>query len=95
MDRSASYAARYAAKNVVAAGLAERLTIELAYAISRGQNGFSIFVDSEGTGQLPDEKLAELVEECFDFTPDGIIKSLDLRRPVTAEPSSLRTFRPS
>lgn len=91
VDRSASYAARYAAKNVVAAGLAERLTIELAYAIGVAEP-VSIFVDSEGTGQLPDEKLAELVEECFDFTPDGIIKSLDLRRPIYRQTAAYGHF---
>ena len=81
VDRSASYAARYAAKNVVAAGLAERCEIELAYAIGIAQP-VSILVDTQGTGKLPDDKIAEIVANVFDFTPGGIIKKLDLRRPI-------------
>ena len=81
VDRSASYAARYAAKNVVAAGLAERCEIELAYAIGIAQP-VSILVDTQGTGKLPDDKIAEIVSKVFDFTPGGIIKKLDLRRPI-------------
>ena len=81
VDRSASYAARYAAKNVVAAGLAERCEIELAYAIGIAQP-VSILVDTQGTGKLPDDKIAEIVAKVFDFTPGGIIKKLDLRRPI-------------
>ena len=81
VDRSASYAARYAAKNVVAAGLAERGEIELAYAIGIAQP-VSILVDTQGTGKLPDDKIAEIVSKVFDFTPGGIIKKLDLRRPI-------------
>ena len=81
VDRSASYAARYAAKNVVAAGLAERCEIELAYAIGIAQP-VSILVDTRGTGKLPDDKIAEIVSKVFDFTPGGIIKKLDLRRPI-------------
>ncbi len=81
VDRSASYAARYAAKNVVAAGLAERCEIELAYAIGIAQP-VSILVDTQGTGKLPDDRIAEIVSKVFDFTPGGIIKKLDLRRPI-------------
>ena len=81
VDRSASYAARYAAKNVVAAGLADRCEIELAYAIGIAQP-VSILVDTQGTGKLPDDKIAEIVSKVFDFTPGGIIKKLDLRRPI-------------
>ena len=81
VDRSASYAARYAAKNVVAAGLAERCEIELAYAIGIAQP-VSILVDTQGTGKLPDDKIAEIVSKVFDFTPGGIIRKLDLRRPI-------------
>lgn len=81
VDRSACYAARYAAKNVVAAGLADRCEIELAYAIGVAQP-VSILVDTQGTGKIADEKIAELVEKVFDFTPAGIIKTLKLRRPI-------------
>ena len=81
VDRSASYAARYAAKNVVAAGLADRCEIELAYAIGIAQP-VSILVDTQGTGKLPDDRIAEIVSKVFDFTPGGIIRKLDLRRPI-------------
>ena len=81
VDRSASYAARYAAKNVVAAGLADRCEIQLAYAIGVAKP-VSILVDTKGTGILPDERIAEIVSEVFDFTPAGIIKTLKLRRPI-------------
>ena len=81
VDRSASYAARYAAKNVVAAGLAERCEIELSYAIGVAQP-LSILVDTQGTGRLPDEQIAALVEKHFDFRPAAIIRDLKLRRPI-------------
>lgn len=81
VDRSACYAARYAAKNVVAAGLADRCEIELAYAIGVAKP-VSILVDTQGTGVLPDDQIAKLVEKTFDFTPAGIIKTLNLRRPI-------------
>ena len=81
VDRSACYAARYAAKNVVAAKLADRCEIELAYAIGVAEP-VSILVDTHGTGKLADDVIAKLVEENFDFTPAGIIKTLDLRRPI-------------
>ena len=81
VDRSASYAARYAAKNVVAAGLARQCEIQLAYAIGIAEP-VSILVDTKGTGVVPDEKLADIVRENFEFTPGGIIKALDLRRPI-------------
>ncbi|MGN1416009.1 MAG: methionine adenosyltransferase [Oscillospiraceae bacterium] len=80
VDRSAAYAARYAAKNVVAAGLADKCEVELAYAIGVAKP-VSVMVDTFGTGRVSDEKLAEAVEQVFDFTPDGIIKALDLRKP--------------
>ena len=80
VDRSAAYAARYAAKNVVAAGLADKCEVELAYAIGVAKP-VSVMVDTFGTGKVSDEKLAEAVEQVFDFTPDGIIKTLDLRKP--------------
>lgn len=81
VDRSASYAARYAAKNVVAAGLADRCEIQLAYAIGVAKP-VSIMVDTFGTGKLDDEKIAKIVEKNFDFRPAAIIRDLDLRRPI-------------
>lgn len=81
VDRSAAYAARYVAKNLVAAGLADRCEIQLAYAIGVAKP-VSIFVDSFGTGKVSDEKLSELVEKTFDLRPAAIIKNLDLRRPI-------------
>lgn len=81
VDRSASYMARYAAKNVVAAGLAKRCELELAYAIGVA-HPVSILVDTGGTGILPDEKLSEAVSAVFDFRPAAIIEQLDLRRPI-------------
>ncbi|MGN0693092.1 MAG: methionine adenosyltransferase [Oscillospiraceae bacterium] len=80
VDRSAAYAARYAAKNVVAAGLADKCEVELAYAIGVAKP-VSVMVDTFGTGKVSDEKLAAAVEQVFDFTPDGIIRTLDLRKP--------------
>ena len=84
VDRSASYAARYAAKNVVKAGLASKCEIELAYAIGVARP-VSVFVDTFGTGTIPDEKISEIICKVFDFTPDGIIKMLDLRKPIYAQ----------
>ena len=81
VDRSAAYAARYVAKNIVAAGLAEKCEIQLSYAIGVAQPT-SIMVDTFGTGKLSDEKLVEIVRENFDLRPAGIIKMLDLRRPI-------------
>ena len=81
VDRSACYAARWAAKNVVASGLADRCEIELAYAIGVPEP-VSVMVDTKGTGNLPDEQIAEIVCRVFDFTPAGIIRDLDLRRPI-------------
>ena len=81
VDRSACYAARYAAKNIVAAGLADKCEIELAYAIGIAEP-VSILVDSFGTGKFSDDRLSEIVAENFDFLPAAIIKSLDLRRPI-------------
>jgi len=81
VDRSAAYAARYAAKNVVAAGLATKCEIQLAYAIGIAKP-VSIFVDTFGTGKISDEKIAELVDKHFDLRPSAIIKNLDLRRPI-------------
>ena len=81
VDRSAAYAARYVAKNIVAAGLAEKCEIQLSYALGVAQPT-SIMVDTFGTGKLSDEKLVEIVRENFDLRPAGIIKMLDLRRPI-------------
>ena len=81
VDRSATYAARYVAKNLVAAGLADKCEIQLAYAIGVARP-VSILVDSFGTGKLPDDRLAEIVEKHFDLRPAAIIRDLDLRRPI-------------
>ncbi len=81
VDRSASYAVRYAAKNLVAAGLADKCEIEVAYAIGVARPT-SIQVDTFGTGRLPERELAEIVRKEFDLRPAGIIKMLDLRRPI-------------
>ena len=81
VDRSAAYAARYAAKNIVAAGLADKCEIQLAYAIGVAEP-VSILVETFGTGKIADEKIAELVAENFVFTPKGIIEALDLRKPI-------------
>ena len=81
VDRSAAYAARYVAKNIVAAGLAEKCEIQLSYAIGVAEPT-SVMVDTFGTGKIADDKLVEIVRENFDLRPAGIIKMLDLRRPI-------------
>lgn len=81
MDRSAAYAARWVAKNIVAAGLAKRCEIELAYAIGVA-HPVSIMVDTFGTGTVGDEQLSQAVQQVFDLRPTAIIKELDLRRPM-------------
>lgn len=81
VDRSASYMARYIAKNIVAAGLAGRCEIQLAYSIGVA-HPLSVMVDTHGTGSVPAEKLVEAVQMVFDLTPDGIMDTLDLRRPI-------------
>ncbi|MBR2854588.1 MAG: methionine adenosyltransferase domain-containing protein, partial [Clostridia bacterium] len=81
VDRSGAYAARYVAKNLVAAGLADQVEIQLSYAIGVAQPT-SVMVQTFGTGKLSDEKLTEIVREHFDLRPAGIIKMLDLRRPI-------------
>ena len=81
VDRSAAYAARYAAKNLVAAGLADKCEIQLSYAIGVA-SPTSVHVDTFGTGKLDDVRLVEIIRENFDFRPAGIIKMLDLRRPI-------------
>ena len=81
MDRSAAYAARWAAKNVVAAGLAKRCQIQLAYAIGVAKP-VSILVETFGTGIVSDTQLSEAVSSVFDFRPSSIIRELDLRKPI-------------
>ncbi len=81
VDRSATYAARYVAKNIVAAGLAERVELQLAYAIGIAEP-VSILIDTFGTGKISDEDIAKLVEKNFNLTPQGIITGLNLRKPI-------------
>ncbi len=91
VDRSAAYAARYAAKNVVAAGLADKCEIQLSYAIGVAQPT-SVMIDTFGTGVVSDEKLTEIVRKVFDFRPAGIIKMLDLRRPIYKQTAAYGHF---
>ncbi len=91
VDRSAAYAARYVAKNIVAAGLAEKCEIQLSYAIGVA-HPTSVMVDTFGTGKISNEKLVEIVRENFDLRPAGIIKMLDLRRPIYKQTSSYGHF---
>ena len=91
VDRSAAYAARYVAKNIVAAGLAEKCEIQLSYAIGVAQPT-SVMVDTFGTGKLSDQKLVELIRENFDLRPAGIIKMLDLRRPIYKQTAAYGHF---
>ena len=91
VDRSAAYAARYAAKNVVAAGLADKCEVQLSYAIGVAQPT-SVMVDTFGTGKLSDEKITEIVRENFDLRPAGIIKMLDLRRPIYRQTAAYGHF---
>ncbi len=91
VDRSAAYAARYVAKNIVAAGLADKCEIQLSYAIGVAQPT-SIMVDTFGTGKLSEEKLVEIVRENFDLRPAGIIKMLDLRRPIYKQTAAYGHF---
>ena len=91
VDRSAAYAARHAAKNIVAAGLARQCEIQLAYAIGVAQP-VSLLVDTKGTGVVPDDKLAAMVARLFDLRPDGIIKRFDLRRPIYRQTAAYGHF---
>ncbi|MCI8770001.1 MAG: methionine adenosyltransferase [Lachnospiraceae bacterium] len=91
VDRSAAYAARYVAKNIVAAGLANRCEIQLSYAIGVAQPT-SVMIDTFGTGKLSDSKLEEIVRENFDLRPAGIIKMLDLRRPIYKQTAAYGHF---
>ena len=91
VDRSACYMARYIAKNIVAAGLASRAEVQLAYAIGVAEP-VSVMVDTFGTGTIPEEKITELVRQNFSLTPKGIIETLDLRRPVYKQTAAYGHF---
>ena len=91
VDRSASYMARYVAKNIVAAGLCDKCEVQVAYAIGIAKP-VSLFVSTFGTGKVPDEKIEKAVAEVFDLTPQGIITTLDLLRPIYRETSNYGHF---
>jgi S-adenosylmethionine synthetase len=91
VDRSASYMARYVAKNIVAAGLCERCEVQLAYAIGIAKP-VSLYVSTFETGKVPDEIIEKAVSELFDLTPQGIIRTLDLLRPIYRETSNYGHF---
>ena len=91
VDRSAAYMARYIAKNIVAAGLAKKCQIEVAYAIGVA-HPISVLVDTFGTGKISDARLSQLVTECFDLRPAAIIRTLDLRRPIYQQTASYGHF---
>ncbi|ABB14896.1 MULTISPECIES: methionine adenosyltransferase [Carboxydothermus] len=91
VDRSAAYAARYVAKNIVAAGIADKIEIQLAYAIGVAKP-VSIMVDTFGTGKIADEKIVELIKKHFDLRPAGIIRMLDLRRPIYKQTAAYGHF---
>ena len=91
VDRSAAYAARYVAKNIVAAGLATKCEIELAYAIGVARP-VSVLINTHGTGVVSDDQLAEIVQATFDLRPAGIIKMLDLRRPIYKQTAAYGHF---
>lgn len=91
VDRSAAYMARYIAKNIVAAGLADKCTVQLAYAIGVAEP-VSVLVDTHGTGTVEEEKLSEIVRKNFQLTPKGIIETLDLRRPIFKETAKFGHF---
>src|SRR5260370_26035910 len=87
VDRSASYAARYIAKNIVAAGLADRLELQVSYAIGVARP-LSLFVDTFGTGKVSNEEIIRLINQHFDLRPAGIIQSLNLPRPIYQPPAA-------
>lgn len=91
VDRSAAYAARYVAKNVVAAGIADKIEIQLSYAIGVAEPT-SIMIDTFGTGKISNEKLVKVIRKVFDLRPAGIIKTLDLRRPIYKQTSAYGHF---
>ena len=91
VDRSACYAARHVAKNIVASGIADKCEIELAYAIGVAEP-VSILVNTFGSGKVPDEKLEEIVKNNFDLTPSGIIARFDLKRPIYKQTAAYGHF---
>ncbi len=91
VDRSASYAARYIAKNTVAAGLADICEVHIAYAIGVAEP-VSVYVTTEGTGRIPESRMAELIRECFDLKPSAIIRTLDLLRPIYEKTAAFGHF---
>jgi S-adenosylmethionine synthetase len=91
VDRSAAYMARYIAKNIVAAGLAEKVTVQLAYAIGVAEP-VSVYVDTHGTGRVDEDKLAQAVRKNFELNPKGIIETLDLRKPIFKETARFGHF---
>ena len=91
VDRSAAYAARYAAKNIVAAGLAKRSEIQIAYAIGVAEP-VSVYVDTKGTGIIPDDEIQKKLLRCFDFRPEAIIERLELRRPIYGKTAAYGHF---
>ena len=91
VDRSAAYAARYAAKNIVAAGLAKRCEIQIAYAIGVAEP-VSVYVDTKGTGIIPDDEIQKKLLRCFDFRPEAIIGRLELRRPIYGKTAAYGHF---
>jgi len=92
VDRSATYAARHIAKNIVAAGLAKECLVQVAYAIGVAEP-VSVYVNTHGTGKLPDKELSKIIKKEIDLTPKGIIERLKLRRPIYRKNFCLRTFR--
>jgi S-adenosylmethionine synthetase len=91
VDRSAAYAARHVAKNVVAAGLADRCEVQVAYAIGVA-HPMSVLVETFGTGKLPEDQIADLVKKTFDLRPAAIIHNLDLRRPIYRQTAAYGHF---
>jgi S-adenosylmethionine synthetase len=91
VDRSAAYAARYLAKNIVAAGLADKATLQLSYAIGVARP-LSIYIDTHGTGKVSEDQLEKAVAESMDLTPRGIRKHLDLNKPIYARTSAYGHF---
>lgn len=91
VDRSAAYAARYAAKNIVAAGLAKRCEIQIAYAIGVAEP-VSVYIDTKGTGIMPDDEIQQKLLRCFDFRPEAIIERLELRRPIYGKTAAYGHF---
>jgi S-adenosylmethionine synthetase len=91
VDRSAAYAARHVAKNVVASGLADRCEVQVAYAIGVA-HPMSVLVETFGTGKLPEEQIAEIVKKTFDLRPAAIIHNLDLRRPIYRQTAAYGHF---